>query len=108
MDDAKIKEIKTAEFDAQKIIDDAKVEYSRILHSAGEEGLILLDTEKKKVKDECRALTDRYRKEGETEAQTVLSQLEAQKKSITDKSAGAMTRAAEYLINQLKGKYGSR
>jgi vacuolar-type H+-ATPase subunit H len=108
MDDAKIKEIKTAELDAQKILDEAKVEYSRILHSAGEEGIVLLDTEKKKVKDESRALTDRYRKEGEAEAKSVLSQLDPQKKAIDDKSAAAKTRAAEYLINQLKGKYGSR
>ncbi|OHD55842.1 MAG: hypothetical protein A2Y33_14515 [Spirochaetes bacterium GWF1_51_8] len=108
MDESKLKEIKSAELEAQKIVDDAKQDYSRIVHSAGEEGLQLLDSEKKHVKDDCRALTEKYRKEGEAEAQSALAGLESGKKSIEDQAASARTHAADYLIDQLKEKYGSR
>lgn len=107
MDETKLKEIKSAEDEAKKIVEDGKKQYSQIVHSAGEEGLEYFKKEKIKTKSDCKQLIEKYRKEGEAEAEFILSTLDNEIKNIQSNFKKNKSKAVDYIRGELKSRYGN-
>jgi vacuolar-type H+-ATPase subunit H len=108
MDEAKLKEIKSAEDQARSIIDNAKKEFSKIISQATEDGLTLFDKEKTAIKSEHNKIIEKFKSEGESDASKTLSELSKSLAGIDSQFSKNKSKAVEYLLGQIKVHYGNR
>lgn len=108
MDEAKLKEIKSAEDQAKSIIESAKKEFSKVISQATEDGLMLFEKEKTAVKSEHNKIVEKYKSEGDTDASKTLGELNKSLSGIDSQFAKNKSKAVEYLLGKIKGHYGNR
>lgn len=108
MDEAKLKEIKSAEEKAKDILENAKKDFAKVIAQATEEGLTFLEKEKAAIKSEQNRILGKFRSEGETEASRILAGLDASLANVDSSYKKNHAKAAEYLLKEIKGRYGNR
>jgi vacuolar-type H+-ATPase subunit H len=107
MNEAKVREIKASEEKARSILEEAKKEYSKIIHEAGEEGIALFNSEKSKIKKSHKDTVEKFRSDGEAEAKKILSTLDGELSKISESFKKNKSKAVDYLINEIKVRYGN-
>ncbi len=108
MDEAKLKEIKSAEEQAKSILESAKKEFSKVIAHATEDGLVLFEKEKTAIKSEHNRIIEKYKSEGESEASKILAGLGKTVADIDAQYAKGKAKASEYLLGQIRERYGNR
>lgn len=102
MEEAKLKEIRSAEQEADRILEDAKSQVRKILQTAQEEGSALLDREKEKAREEAARLIDKNRAEAKQEADTVTSGTGPELEDIRKKSESRIGKAVGHVLQEIR------